>query len=391
MGGEAAWTRRTVVGAGLAALGVGSGLTGSAAAQAASDAQAAAMQLTDIGNLLVRARVGGQPSLVMLDPTLPWSLLDLGFARQRGWDSPRDRTPAGVPTRTQSSLEFQLASVRQMVRPRLIDLSLFGLVDGEPLVAIMGPEMFGERRLVFDFDAMRFALAGASRAMETPAGAASFAVERGAASLSGLPLDVEGAASIRASIDLAQACALTISAGEAADAWLADGREWSTSFAIQQGMGSSAEAKNIMTSLKSVRIGAFELRDVPVEITAAEGGAPAGPSRLVIGPDLLSRFFAVLDPAQGQVTLAPRAAHGRTFRRNLIGLGLRADGDALRVMHVGANSPGADAGFKVDDRVVSIDGAPPKRETLRAAAEGQAFRIALASGVTHEVTARRHY
>lgn len=98
-------------------------------------------------------------------------------------------------------------------------------------------------------------------------------------------------------------------------------------------------------------------------IRTASGASTPEPDGY-LGNEFFRRFSVILDFARKRLLLAPNrnygdppAAYGGT------GLGLERQGADLTVIALVSNSPAANAGLCVGDRVVSLDGVPSAQLT----------------------------
>ena len=142
--------------------------------------------------------------------------------------------------------------------------------------------------------------------------------------------------------------------------------------------------------LRSLRIGAVTVHDLPVNLQQGTTGAYASPSFSgTVGERLLSRFNAAYDYAHSALYLAPNAAAAKPFPlRTTFGVSLMADGadyTHFSVAGVRTGSPADSAGFVKGDVIAALDGKPAsawRLASLRAALaeEGTRHRAEIQRG-----------
>ncbi len=103
-----------------------------------------------------------------------------------------------------------------------------------------------------------------------------------------------------------------------------------------------------------------------------------------MGGAVLRNFTLYLDYPGRRLFVEPSAEFGREFATDRSGLSLVSDSSGLRVFHVAPGTPADEAGFRVDDAVMTIDARTPAefggvgaaRELLRAEpGTGYTFRV----------------
>jgi membrane-associated protease RseP (regulator of RpoE activity) len=172
--------------------------------------------------------------------------------------------------------------------------------------------------------------------------------------------------------------------------WINSGRPWTTIVRITARGREMVTDMGMMTSVSGASVGGFRFSNAPVEIYGAQDPA-FGRHEAVIGAPVLARFLTVLDVRNSRLWLKPNGRLADPFRRQTIGAGTRREGEALVVVHIGANSPAEKSGLRDGDVITAIDGGPANRDRLRDARPGDVLAIKLASGKTRSVTAAEFY
>jgi len=123
----------------------------------------------------------------------------------------------------------------------------------------------------------------------------------------------------------------------------------------------STESAHVYTTmLANLSISDYEFSTLPVTMAIAEAGASSwsGPMG-ILGNDVLKRFNVFIDLQQEMMSLEPNRLYHDQFEVNCSGLELATD-DAFQgviIDHVYAGSPAHEAGLKVGDEIVQINGA----------------------------------
>jgi hypothetical protein len=114
------------------------------------------------------------------------------------------------------------------------------------------------------------------------------------------------------------------------------------------------------TMLANLSIGDYEISTLPVTMAIAEAGASSwsGPMG-ILGNSVLKRFNVFIDLQQEMMSLEPNRLYHDQFEVNCSGLELVTDDAFQRVIinDVYTGSPAHEAGLKVDDEIVQINGA----------------------------------
>ena len=331
-------------------------------------------------HLLVPISLGGASTLALLDNGAPLTSLDAAFAQRAGLR----RAAAGGGL---APLDMLVGGTSVRIHPDLEDMSEAAIAADAPVGAIAGMELFDAFAVALTYGRSELALH--RRPYRPPAGYVSLALDRGPPPHPGVEIVVDGRHRLRAFVDLGSSAALLVSPRVAAELGLGAGRPVSTRQVILSGAEGLGLSASRLTSIDSLTLADWTMRDVPIDILPQDTRPFAGIDA-AIGQPLLRRFDVVFD-LPSRLHLAANARVGEPFDRRRTGLQVKPQGPALLVRHVALGSPAEKQGFRTGDLITAIDGAPPLMRTLRQALEGQVLEIALADGRTKRITAARYY
>jgi hypothetical protein len=123
---------------------------------------------------------------------------------------------------------------------------------------------------------------------------------------------------------------------------------------------STESSRIFIAMLSGLSIGRHEFAGVPASIAFAETGALSWPRVIgILGNGILKRFNMFIDLQQQRIFLEPNWLYHEVFEVNCSGLELVMDDTLHKVIvdHVYVTSPADEAGLKVGDEIVQIDGA----------------------------------
>lgn len=122
----------------------------------------------------------------------------------------------------------------------------------------------------------------------------------------------------------------------------------------------STESSRIYTTmLADLSIRDYKFISIPASIAIAETGALSWPGIMgILGNDVLKRFNIFIDLQQQRMFLEPNQLYHEMFEVNCSGVELVMDDAFQKVIidHVYVGSPAHEAGLKVGDEIVQIDG-----------------------------------
>ncbi|MDP1843385.1 MAG: aspartyl protease family protein [Sediminibacterium sp.] len=121
-----------------------------------------------------------------------------------------------------------------------------------------------------------------------------------------------------------------------------------------EGLGGKKQME--LTVVKSVKIGAFKFRNVPVHVFDDTYNVTSYPLLGgILGNDLLRRFNVILNYPQQSIHIKPNSHFNEQFDYSYTGLGIYLIDGEIRVIDIIKDSPGDRAGFKTGDVIFSVE------------------------------------
>jgi len=121
-----------------------------------------------------------------------------------------------------------------------------------------------------------------------------------------------------------------------------------------EGLGGKKQME--LTIIKSVKIGPYKFRKVPVHIFEDIHNVTQYPTLGgILGNDILRRFNVVLNYPEQSIHIHPNNHFKEPFDYSYTGLGIYLINGEIRVIDVIKGSPGEKAGFMTDDIIFSVE------------------------------------
>ncbi|WP_395396116.1 aspartyl protease family protein (plasmid) [Novosphingobium sp. BL-8A] len=192
-----------------------------------------------------------------------------------------------------------------------------------------------------------------------------------------IPVELEGRRQQAALLDLGNDAPCAVSAQYAEQEGLLN-RKVSSTLSI----GLEGEIVSQMITLRSLRIGHYELSDIPACVVPDW----KSPMPINLGWPAFSAFDLAFVHDHELRVRASAAALAEPLPRDRSGIGAQRFADHLLVRHVAFNSPAEEVGLQPGDRVVAIDGRrvdrtyPTPGKQLGAQAEGTLIVLTIGDG-----------
>ncbi len=121
-----------------------------------------------------------------------------------------------------------------------------------------------------------------------------------------------------------------------------------------EGLGGKKQME--LTVIKSVKIGPFRFRNVPVHIFDDNYNITSYPTLGgIMGNDLLRRFNVILNYPQQTIHIRPNRHFNEQFDYSYTGLGIYLIDGEIKVIDIVKDSPGDKAGFKNGDIIFAVE------------------------------------
>lgn len=123
-----------------------------------------------------------------------------------------------------------------------------------------------------------------------------------------------------------------------------------------QAEGLGGKKQMDLTVAKSVKIGPFKFRNVPVHVFDDTYNVTSYPTLGgIMGNDLLRRFNVILNYPQQMIHIKPNNHYNELFDYSYTGLGIYLIDGEIRVVDIIKDSPGDKAGFQKGDVIFSVE------------------------------------
>jgi hypothetical protein len=342
----------------------------------ASSTSSTSFELFDGRFIFVPATINGRASTVRL-LTGGGSYIDKTFAASLGI---RDSV---------ATVDVTLGDVAlSHVKVSVVDLESLAKRIGHPMPVLIGDEAFNAYAVDIDFERRRITFRDPAQ-LEVPAGAVEVPLPR-VKGVPVVPISIEDGPSKNFWFGLGNSGEILIYQSYYDAAKLLEQRRQSLRAAAGlAGVVSETVAVVHGITFAGTRLGEMPAAFVPRAITGAQSDSVYGQ----IGLPILSRFRLVVDYSHDRLYATPyRDATRAPFEKDRLGMVVVPDDSVFTVTFVAPHSPAEGAGYKVGDRLVAIDGRPPKRwarpalADLRYGAAGRTVTLTTADGNVRQVT-----
>ncbi len=123
------------------------------------------------------------------------------------------------------------------------------------------------------------------------------------------------------------------------------------------GWGIGGPVRSYMIRSQTLKIGQFEFHGLIARLSLNKSGATANNNKAgLIGPDVLKQFTFICDYARSRLIFEKNSDSGRHDSYDRAGIWLSQKGDAFEVFDVIQGGPADQAGLRVGDLVLAVDG-----------------------------------
>jgi hypothetical protein len=133
--------------------------------------------------------------------------------------------------------------------------------------------------------------------------------------------------------------------------------KYKASFEGITGWGIGGPVRSQIVRVKILKLGSVEVRNLIARLSLQKSGALTSAARAaLVGPDVLKQFTTIFDYSRRQMIFEKNKQYGKPDSYDRSGMWFGHVGDHFEVIDVIAGGPAADAGIKVGDQILEIDG-----------------------------------
>jgi hypothetical protein len=133
--------------------------------------------------------------------------------------------------------------------------------------------------------------------------------------------------------------------------------KYKASFEGVTGWGIGGPVRSQIVRVRSLKLGAVEVHNLIARLSLQKSGALTSANRAaLVGPDVLKQFTTIFDYSRRQLIFEKNSQYGKPDSYDRSGMWFGHEGDHFEVIDVIAGGPVADAGIRVGDQILEIDG-----------------------------------
>lgn len=134
------------------------------------------------------------------------------------------------------------------------------------------------------------------------------------------------------------------------------------------GWGIGGPVRSLLARAATFKLGSVEVRNIVIRLSTQHSGATtASDIAGLIGPDILKQFTVTFDYQHSRMLLVKNSKYGHPDTWDRTGMWISAEtanATEWRVLDVMPNSPAAQAGIRVNDRITKLDDKPVSQLVL---------------------------
>lgn len=359
------------------------------------DHQTALMRGDATSHVRLPLAVNGRAAMGILDIGCSTSVVSRSFAEHHGLVRQASFRSIGVcgeiGGEIVEDLVLELMGRCFSLRAAVVDLSCVASAARASVDIVIGQDILRQTIVDLDFlsGKIRFLDAEELKALEENLGQAQQLVASPDRFLA-VPLSLERRPAIQGVIDLGSNVPLYVSPTYAADIDLLAEKTVATSASA----GAEGVELSWLATVSSMELAGAVLNHVPVQVP----GRWMPTCEAILGLPVLRRFRIVLDVARLRIWLKScPSTLAAPFPKDRSGLGVVPAGDCLRVIHVSAGSPAAQAGLSPADEIIRINGHAIDKAYLQAGVRegrkppGTVLHLLLANGQEKKIILNDYY
>ncbi|HUQ33286.1 MAG TPA: aspartyl protease family protein [Pyrinomonadaceae bacterium] len=141
--------------------------------------------------------------------------------------------------------------------------------------------------------------------------------------------------------------------------------KYKASFEGVTGWGIGGPVRSHIVRVKTLRLGSVEVQNLIARLSLQKSGALTSANRAaLVGPDVLKQFTTIFDYSRRRIIFEKNNQYGKPDSYDRAGMWFGQEGDRFSVIDVIAGGPAAEAGIRVGDEILAIDGQSVERLDL---------------------------
>jgi hypothetical protein len=133
--------------------------------------------------------------------------------------------------------------------------------------------------------------------------------------------------------------------------------KYKASFEGITGWGIGGPVRSYIVRAQTLKLGTVEVHDLIARLSLQKSGALTNANRAaLVGPDVLKQFTTIFDYSRRRIIFEKNGQYGKPDSYDRAGMWFGHAGDRFNVIDVIAGGPAAEAGIRVGDEILAIDG-----------------------------------